>query len=300
MSGPGIVTSMPSWRSRSSFCTSGSVTSTGAGMAAVPNTVRPETLVSSVTVCDAVSALLAAPVLYSVTVPVRRTLWPAWTVGVVLVKTRMPSEVSGSLSPTGSCRKKPLLSTFVTTPWVVTVVPTRGLVAPGPWIAGIDVMPPTSIDSVHEAVWASLLLHSSGTRYEPGATLAATLKVAVAVPPSAEAGTTPVSVMPAGSEAVATTDVTTLSVSLARACAEPAVPALSVTAEHTGTIGAFSGGVPPQVLSAVAALRGVGVPEAKSLPFWSVSVQPAALRSTAVLFVVPGAAAAPSKKLAVP
>src|ERR1700759_5630214 len=94
-------------------------------------------LPSSVTVWAAVSALLAVPTLNSETLPVSVTAWPALTVGAVLVKTKMPSDVAGSPSPIGSCRKKPLLFTLVTTPDVVTVWPTYGLVAPLPWICQI-------------------------------------------------------------------------------------------------------------------------------------------------------------------
>jgi hypothetical protein len=51
---------------------------------------------------------------------------------------------------------------------------------------------------------------------------------------------------------------------------------------------------------AVAVLRGAGVPAVKSAALSSVSAQPASSRESAVELVSVGAAAAPSKKLALP
>src|ERR1700712_4734502 len=95
------------------------------------------TVPSSVTVWAAVSALVAAPPLNSDTEPETCPLWPAATVGCVLVNTKMPSDVFGSPSPVRSCMKKPLLSTWVTTPVVVSFWPGYGLVEPLPWICQI-------------------------------------------------------------------------------------------------------------------------------------------------------------------
>src|SRR5690606_36927307 len=62
------------------------------------------------------------------------------TVGAVLVNTRMPSEVLGSLSGFGSCMKKPLFSSLVTTPRVVTLCPTRGLMCPLSWMVWMETL----------------------------------------------------------------------------------------------------------------------------------------------------------------
>lgn len=58
--------------------------------------------------------------------------------GAELVKTKMPSEVSGSASTvaSGSCMKKPLLLRPVTMPRVVTLLPTIGELAPAPGCRG--------------------------------------------------------------------------------------------------------------------------------------------------------------------
>ena len=68
-------------------------------------------------------------------------------------------------------------------------------------------------------------------------------------------------------------------------------------AGQDATMGCAPG--PLQVPSGDNPLRGAGVPTAKSLPFWSVSVQPPSARNSAVLDVSAGAAL-PSKKLALP
>ena len=116
----------------------------------------PVGLTSSVTVRAMASVV---PVLNSVTWPLSWMRWPALTVGAVLVKTKMPSDVSGLPSPTGSCRKKPLLVSLVTTPVVTTVCPANGLVCPLPWMLAIGVMPAMVTTKLHVAVWASLLAH---------------------------------------------------------------------------------------------------------------------------------------------
>jgi hypothetical protein len=62
---------------------------------------------------------------------------PTVTEGAELVKTKMPSDVPGSESAdaSGSCRKNPLLFSAVTTPRVVTELPTSGETFPDPWMA---------------------------------------------------------------------------------------------------------------------------------------------------------------------
>ncbi len=54
------------------------------------------------------------------------------------------------------------------------------------------------------------------------------------------------------------------------------------------------------VLSGEAVLRGFGAPALLSVLLLSVSVQPPTARESAVVLLSPGAAAAPSKQLAVP
>src|SRR6185436_14497649 len=98
------------------------------------------TVPSSVTLCATVSVLPGAPTLNSVTVAETCTIWPAATLGSVLVKTKMPSDVAGLPSPVRSCMKKPLLLTLVTTPVVVMGWPTYGLDAPLPWICQIGAL----------------------------------------------------------------------------------------------------------------------------------------------------------------
>ncbi|MGH8598997.1 MAG: hypothetical protein ACREXT_20305, partial [Gammaproteobacteria bacterium] len=56
---------------------------------------------------------------------------------------------------------------------------------------------------------------------------------------------------------------------------------------------------PPQTLAAVALLRGVGAPDAKSVALLSVSVQPLLPRRTAVVLLGAGVGPAPSKQFAV-
>ncbi len=56
---------------------------------------------------------------------------------------------------------------------------------------------------------------------------------------------------------------------------------------------------PAQGLKADAVLRGVGIPETKSLELTSVSVQPPSARRSAVVLLGAGAGPAPSKQLAV-
>jgi hypothetical protein len=56
----------------------------------------------------------------------------------------------------------------------------------------------------------------------------------------------------------------------------------------------------PQGLAGDALFRGAGSADEKSAPFWSVSVQPPSARRAAVVLPSAGAAAAPSKKLALP
>lgn len=103
MSGVSICTSMPSTRSRSPCAAIGKVISVGATLP-VPTKVVLVRLVNSVTGLATVTALPAAPVLNSVTVPVICTRWPGETIGVLPVNTKMPSEVAGLPSPAASCR----------------------------------------------------------------------------------------------------------------------------------------------------------------------------------------------------
>ena len=70
--------------------------------------------------------------------PVTRTKSPASTVFAEPVKTKMPSEVAASPSPTGSWMKKPLFAAVpskspTTTPSVVRM-PVSAALAPLPWI----------------------------------------------------------------------------------------------------------------------------------------------------------------------
>ena len=91
--------------------------------------------VTAVTVPISVS--VDEPVLNSITVPVTCTRLPTTAAagGAVEVNTRMPSDVAGLPSPVGSCMKKPLLSSFVTTPVVLTTWPASVLAAALPWIS---------------------------------------------------------------------------------------------------------------------------------------------------------------------
>ena len=75
-------------------------TSTGRGK------VFPElSTVSAVTLVNSVKVPAATePAVYSTTLAPSVTLSPTATVGAALVKTKTPSEVAGSPSPTGSCR----------------------------------------------------------------------------------------------------------------------------------------------------------------------------------------------------
>jgi hypothetical protein len=74
-------------------------------MLPVPSSSGVPGLTSSVTVCASVSALVAAPVLNSLTWPLTSIDCPTDTVGTLLVKTNKPSEVAGLPSPTGSWKK---------------------------------------------------------------------------------------------------------------------------------------------------------------------------------------------------
>jgi len=77
--------------------------------------------------------------------------------GAPPVKTRIPSEVAGSASTvaSGSWMKNPLLRTPVTTPRVVTELPTIGDEAPGPWMSWIGVSATSSLVIV-PCPWASV------------------------------------------------------------------------------------------------------------------------------------------------
>ena len=84
-----------------------------------------------------ISVRVDEPVLNSTTVPVTCTRLPTTAAagGAVEVNTSTPSEVAGLPSPVGSWMKKPLFSSFVTTPLVLTTWPASGLTAPLPWIS---------------------------------------------------------------------------------------------------------------------------------------------------------------------
>jgi hypothetical protein len=72
----------------------------------------------------------------STTSALTSTRSPTETVGAEPVKTKRPSEVSGSASGVGSWMKKPLKATAVTTlPLVRRVWPANGEVRPLPWIS---------------------------------------------------------------------------------------------------------------------------------------------------------------------
>src|SRR5262245_55821066 len=70
--------------------------------------------------------------------------------GAALVKTKTPSDVAGSASTvaSGSWMKNPLLRTPVTMPRVVTLEPTTGDEAPGPWMSWIGVTATSSLTMV--------------------------------------------------------------------------------------------------------------------------------------------------------
>jgi hypothetical protein len=76
----------------------------------------------------------------------------------------------------------------------------------------------------------------------------------------------------------------------------------TLVAPSTGDVLATVGGTSttPHKFVGDAVLRGLGAPVAKSLPFWSVSVQPLSARRAAVVLVKAGVAALPSKQLALP
>src|SRR5215218_2858702 len=124
---------------------------------------------------------------------------------------------------------------------------------------------------------------------------------AVAVPPGPAAGTR----LPSRIEPGAGDGVTPVIWMLTtRASASEALTRV-VAATPTGVV---SG--PPQVattgwpvgqgLGGEAALRGLGAAAAKSAVFWSVSVQPPAPRTAAVVLLGGGVGPVPSKKLALP
>jgi hypothetical protein len=83
----------------------------------------------------------AQPGRNSLTVPVTRTRSPTATVGALPVNTKMPSEVAGSPSPTGSCMKKlrpPAGVTAVTIPSTLpTICPRKLETWPAPWMSAI-------------------------------------------------------------------------------------------------------------------------------------------------------------------
>ena len=126
----------------------------------------------------------------------------------------------------------------------------------------------------------------------------------VAVPPTVDEAVKLSSVKPAGQAVGASTlvaDVTLLSVSEAVTLNRPAVPLTRVVSGHRGRMGALPPPPPlPQALKLLAVLRGAGAPVVKSVPLLPVSVQPLPARKRAVVLVAAGAAAAPSKKLALP
>ena len=85
----------------------------------------------------------------------------------------------------------------------------------------------------------------------------------------------------AGGVTVALKLVTVPSGSLAVTTRVAAVPSSVDSAPPQVAVTGWFGGGPPQGASGDAVLRGAGAPDAKSAPFWSVSVQPFAARSAA-------------------
>ena len=73
----------------------------------------------------------------SVAVPVTVTRSPTATAGKPPTKTKIPSEVVGSASGTGSCMKKPFDLRAVTMPEVITPAPANGETSPLPWTSWI-------------------------------------------------------------------------------------------------------------------------------------------------------------------
>ncbi len=87
---------MPSYRSRKSGEATGNVTSVGVTV----SPCRSSTMVPTLLICDWPW--------FSPAVPVTRTTSPRLTVFALLpLNTKMPSDVAGSASPTGSWMKKP-------------------------------------------------------------------------------------------------------------------------------------------------------------------------------------------------
>ena len=118
----------------------------------------------------------------------------------------------------------------------------------------------------------------------------------IALPPSAPAGVKLPRLKPAGKLPTTLSALTMLSTSLALTLRLADVPAASVAAVQTGTIGWALATL--QAFSAEALLRGNGAAAAKSAALLSVSAQPRPARCTDVVFTVAGAAAV-SKPLAV-
>ena len=246
------------------------------------------------------------------TVPVTSTSFPiaAPAGGVPPVKTKIPSEVAGSVSASASgvCMKKPLVLRAVTMPWVVTNCPSYAERSSAPWISAI----------VRATAWTlivvvAVLLRSSaseivkvitrGPEGVPGATVTSSEKTrspAVASPwvPSSYRGdgSTP----PIGVRSALT----------ARPVLGGFAPGVTATVSRVlppaGTEGGFAAATPvgavgpPQVAVGLAVLRGLGARIAKSDALSSVSSQPSPVRRAAVVLLVAPVGPLPSKSLAAP
>ena len=230
--------------------------------------------------------------------------------GALLVNTKIPSEVAGSVSAcaSGVCRKKPLVLRAVTTPVVVTNCPSYGERASAPWIWAM-----VRATACTVIVVVAVLLRSSasetvkvrtrGPEGVPGATVTSSEKVrspAVTSPlvPSSNRGegfappmlvrsavtARPLLVgLPPGVTATVSSELPPAGTELGFAAAVP-----------LGAVG------PPQPLAGLALLRGVGAPTVKSELLLSVSVQPPRLRRAAVVLERTAVGPAPSKSLAPP
>ena len=95
------------------------------------------TPVSSVTGWASVSALLAAPVLNSATVAVRRTRSPTLTVGARAGEDEDAVGGGGVAVARRVLQEEAVVGELGDHAAVVTVWPTSGLLLPLPWIAGI-------------------------------------------------------------------------------------------------------------------------------------------------------------------
>ena len=243
---------------------------------------------SSVVVSPAVSAL------NSLTRPPTWTASPTATAAAAAPpKTKIASEVAGSASGLGSCRKKPFGRTAVTMPVVTTFCSTSGETCAAPWIAWIGVGV-TGGETLNEEPTSAAIVSGGSSPSRSCTDAAATVKVQlspgeksaagssenVVGPPEAASGWAPL-VAHAIAKAPGSTATGSLKTTLGLVpVATPVAPAGGVVET---TVGAASpGGGPPQGAGAVPELRGVGAPAAKSAELTSVSTQPPPARRSAV------------------